>query len=76
MLDETGQRSIDPAKNACSFIVLERVLSAQNQPLIWFLSLWDCSDAGQRLYLDANSGEILDSSVINVKPTRFPTPTP
>ncbi len=76
MLDEAGQRTVNPDKNACSFIILERVLPAQNQPVIWFLSLWDCHDAVQHLYLDANSGEILDSSVINVKPTRVPTPLP
>jgi hypothetical protein len=76
MLTKAGLRFLNPEKNDCSFIILKRVLPIQEQPVIWSLSLWDCSGAAQYLYMDANSGEILDSSVINVKPTRFPTRTP
>jgi hypothetical protein len=76
MLDKSGVRFPNPDNNDCSFIILKRVLPVQDQLVIWSLSLWDCSDAVQHIYLNANSGEMLDSSVIDVKPTRFPTRTP
>lgn len=60
----------------CSNMILERVLPAIDQRVIWSLTIWDCSETAQHSYLDANSGEKIDSSVINVKPTRFPTPMP
>jgi hypothetical protein len=76
LLEKSGRRSLSPDRNACSFIILERVLSSSEQPVIWSLSLWDCWDNAQHFYLDANSAKILDSSEVNIKPTRFPTPTP
>jgi hypothetical protein len=76
MLVEAGQKFVNSTNSACSFMLLKRVLPAQNQPVIWSLTLWDCSDSVQHFYLDATSGELLDSSLINIQPTRFPTPTP
>lgn len=76
MINEAGLQFLDPDKNYCSFTILQRVLPTQDQPVIWSLTLWDCADAVQHLYLDANSGEILNSSAVNIQPTRFPTPTP
>jgi hypothetical protein len=76
MLEKSGRRFLNPDQNACSFTILQRVLPVPNQPVIWSLTLWDCSDAAQRFYLDANSGDMLDSSEVNIEPTRFPTLTP
>jgi hypothetical protein len=76
MLDEDGRQFINSGRSDCSYIILKRILPAQNQTVIWSLALWDCSNSMQLLYLDANSGELLDSSVIDIKPTRFPTSTP
>ncbi len=76
MLNQAGRKSADPDKDACGFIILERVLAVQDQPVIWSLTLWDCADVVQHLYLDANSGEILDSAEVNIKPTRIPTSHP
>lgn len=76
MLDAEGVQLFKPDRYDCSNIILARLLPAQNQPVIWSLSLWDCSDSMKHLYLDANSGELLDSSVINIQPTRFPTHVP
>jgi hypothetical protein len=76
MLDADGNQFVKSDRKDCSNITLARLLPAQNQPIIWSLSLWDCSDSMKHLYLDANSGELLDSSVINIQPTRFPTHSP
>jgi hypothetical protein len=76
MLEKSGQQSLSPDRNACSFIILERVLPASEQPVIWSLSLWDCWDNAQRFYIDASTAKILDSSEVNIKPTRFPTSLP
>jgi len=76
MIEKSNRRSLIPDKNHCSNMQLERILSVPEQPVIWSLTLWDCSVSAQYFYLDANSGEILDRSEVNIKPTRFPTPSP
>jgi hypothetical protein len=76
MLKTSGRRSVNPDRDACSFLMLERVLPLQDQPAVWSLTLWDCHDAVQHLYSNASSGEMLDSSEVNIKPTRLPTLTP
>jgi hypothetical protein len=76
MLMEAGPQSLNPEEIRCSSIRLERALAALDQPVMWVFAFWECSDWTQYFYLDANSGNLLDSSAVNVEPTRFPTPPP
>lgn len=76
ILEADNNQIFNSDGNDCSYIILERLLPAQSQPIIWSLALWDCSNSARYLYLDANSGKLLDSSIINIQPTRFPTHAP
>lgn len=73
MLDEEGRRYINSGKGGCSDLWLRRIAYLKNQPVIWSLAQSDCTDFTKYFYLDANSGELIDSSIINTQPTRIPT---
>lgn len=74
--DEESLRFVNSGQGRCSNLWLRRIVYLENQPIIWSLSLWDCADFQKLLYLDANSGSLIDSAIINVQPTRRPSPIP
>jgi hypothetical protein len=76
LLKEIGSKSLNAEGNHCSSISLRRILPSPDQRIIWSLRLWNCSSPAEYFYLDANSGILLDISVINIQPTRFPTGKP
>lgn len=76
VLDEESLRFVNSGRGRCSDLWLRRIVYLDNQPIIWSLLLWDCGDFHKLFYLDANSGELIESSIINVTPTRIPTQTP
>jgi hypothetical protein len=69
------RHKINSNNDICSFLKLERFLPQAKQPVVWMLKLWNCSSPSQTMYLDANTGYILDLTRI-IPPTRFPTKTP
>jgi len=74
ILDSDIRREINSDAFHCSFIRLERFLPLEDQPVVWILQSWDCSNTSQTTYIDPKTGDTMNLSR-DIVPTRFPTKT-
>lgn len=66
------RHTLESHSAVCSSLKLYRSSILENQSLVWSLYISDCVKPPEILYLDPNTGEILDS-LKNIKPIRIPT---
>ena len=59
MLDEDARRFFQSSSSQCSFLILERNLRRPDPPILWRLTLTDCSQYVRHIQLDPFSKEIL-----------------
>ena len=72
--DSIIRKKINNEGVLCSSIHLERHLPLKDEPLVWALSVSDCANYYDLLYIDPNTGETL--TFPSTQPTRFPSKTP
>ncbi len=69
------RRTLVSGNATCSRARLWRILALENQPLAWIISVSNCKNYKEVIFLDPNTGAMLED-YREIKPTRIPTQSP